>query len=220
MRRLCVCGAGACLGVAGFLTASRVRIRERAADHGVRPCGPLHELTFAEEFRFSKRQDARALSCISCMYRKQLRSLLTRSTGGALRLERGVAMSIDEPRQLDDEQIEEVAGGYIHIAMVGEHAGEWEVIDDNTGEVLGRYERVRGRRGGIQARNECEEDLDGAAQEAPKRIALAPACGCAQVAAYARPDQTKPVLAATPPCPRLAARPQLRSSRRASRYRA
>ena len=52
-------------------------------------------------------------------------------------------MSIDEPRQLDDEQIEEVAGGYIHIAMVGEHAGEWEVIDDNTGEVLGRYERVR-----------------------------------------------------------------------------
>ena len=46
-------------------------------------------------------------------------------------------------KRADDEQIEEVAGGYIHIAMVGEHAGEWEVIDDNTGEVLGRYERVR-----------------------------------------------------------------------------
>ena len=56
--------------------------------------------------------------------------MLTRGTGGVLRLERGVAMSIDEPRQLDDEQIEDVAGGYIHIAMVGEHAGEWEVIDD------------------------------------------------------------------------------------------
>ena len=31
--------------------------------------------------------------------------------GWVLRRERGIAMSIDEPRQLDDEQIEEVAGG-------------------------------------------------------------------------------------------------------------
>ena len=59
-------------------------------------------------------------------------------------------MSIDEPRQLDDEQIEEVAGGYIHISFGGEHAGEWEVIDDNTGEVLGWYDRLQ----------EAEEEAD------------------------------------------------------------
>lgn len=52
-------------------------------------------------------------------------------------------MSIDEPRKLDDEQLEEVSGGYIHISFGGEHAGEWEVIDDYTGEVLGRYERLQ-----------------------------------------------------------------------------
>jgi len=62
------------------------------------------------------------------MYRKELRSLLTRITGGALRLERGVAMSMEEPRQLNDEQLEQVSGGYINISFGGEHAGEWEVI--------------------------------------------------------------------------------------------
>lgn len=52
-------------------------------------------------------------------------------------------MSADELHRLDDGQVEEVAGGYIHISFGGEHAGEWEVIDDYTGEVLGRHERLQ-----------------------------------------------------------------------------
>lgn len=64
-------------------------------------------------------------------------------TDGALRLERGIAMIFNESQRLDDGQAEQVTGGYIHISFGGEHPGEWEVVDDFTGEVLARYEFLR-----------------------------------------------------------------------------
>ena len=53
----------------------------------------------------------------------------------------GLYENKEELSKLDDERVEDVAGGYMHYAgEVSAGVPRFEVIDDNTGEVLDAFE--------------------------------------------------------------------------------